>query len=224
MRLIIIEDEVHLNDILHDYIQASFEGVIIDQVYDGDDALELLYSNTYDVVLLDVMLPGTDGFAIAKEIRKTSTTPIIMLSAYSDEDNQIRGYNLGIDEFVKKPYSPKLVMKKIEAILNRYQGASPSGLKAYGIIKYDLTSYQLFILDDEIHLNPKEWELFNLFIHNIGVVLSRETIINKICGYDYFGDDRTVDTHIKRLRQKMNQASDYIKTIYKVGYQFSKEI
>lgn len=223
VRIIVIEDEKHLNDILHDYLKDTFENIIVDQVYDGDDALEFLQEHTYDVILLDVMLPHTDGFVIAKTIRETSKTPIIMLSAYSDEDNQIRGYNLGIDEFVKKPYSPKLVMKKIEAIINRYSGNNPLGLSSYGIIKYDLTTYKMYVLDEEVYLNPKEWELFNIFIHNIGVVLSRDTLLNKAWGYDYFGDDRTVDTHIKRLRQKLKSAGDYIKTIYKVGYSFEKQ-
>lgn len=222
LRIIIIEDELHLNDILHDYLKETFEQITIDQVYDGDDALELLHQYTYDVILLDVMLPHTDGFEIAKEVRKTSKTPILMLSAYSDEDNQIRGYNLGIDEFVNKPYSPKLVMKKIEAILNRYSGNNPLGFSSYGMLTYDLTTHKMIVLDQEVYLNPKEWELFNIFIHNIGVVLSRETLLNKAWGYDYFGDDRTVDTHIKRLRQKLKNAGDYIQTVYKVGYKFEK--
>lgn len=221
MKVIIIEDERRLNDVLHDYLQATFPTVEIDQVYDGDIALEHLTDHTYDVVLLDVMLPGTDGFTIAKTIRSTSKTPIIMLSALSDEDNQIRGYELGIDEFVKKPFSPKLVMKKVEAILNRYQFQDPQGMQTYGILSYDLETQHVLVNQQPIELNHNEWELFNVFIHNIGIVFTREALLNKVWGYDYDGDDRTVDTHVKRLRQKLGDAADYVKTIYRVGYQFT---
>jgi DNA-binding response OmpR family regulator len=222
MKFIIIEDEKHLNDILHDYLKDTYPDAHIDQVLDGDEAMDRLHENTYDLVLLDVMLPGTDGFAIAKDIRGTSKTPIMMLSALSDEENQIRGYSLGIDEFVKKPYSPKLVMKKIQAILQRYHGQDTSGYAVYGLLKYDLASQKVLIEGQETQLNHKEWELFHLFIHNQGIVLSRETLLNKVWGYEYFGDERTVDTHIKRLRQKLGPAAEYLKTVYKVGYQFEK--
>jgi DNA-binding response OmpR family regulator len=222
MRLIIVEDERHLNDVLFDYLSATFPGAIIDQVFDGDDAMERLMDQTYDLVLLDVMLPGTDGFAIAKAIRESSNTPILMLSAYSDEDNQIRGYNLGIDEFVKKPYSPRLVMKKVEAILQRTNVSDDLGYEIVGILKVHLAKRKLLINDIETHLNHNEWELLNVFLHNKGIALTRDALLTKVWGYDYDGDERTVDTHIKRLRQKLGPAAEYIKTIHKVGYQFSE--
>lgn len=222
MKFLIVEDDRDLNDILYDYIIHSFKESIASQVYDGETALELFHENIYDLILLDVMLPGMNGFDVCKEIRESSTTPIIMLSALSDEDNQIKGYDLGIDEFVRKPYSPKLVIKKIEAVLQRYDTTDMSGLKEYGLLKYDVTKQKLYIHSEEVTLNNKEWELFNLFIHNKGIVLSRDTILNKVWGYDYYGDERTVDTHIKRLRQKMKDTSNYIKTIFKTGYKFEK--
>lgn len=222
MRFLIVEDDKDLNNILFDYINDSFLGSYVDQVFDGETAIEYFEEHVYDLVLLDVMLPEMNGFDVLHEIRKTSNIPVIMLSALSDEENQIKGYNLGIDEFVKKPYSPKLVMKKIEAVLDRYDKSDSSGLATYGIITYDLKKQKIFISNVEIQLNNKEWELFNLFIHNKGIVLSRDRILNKVWGYDYFGDERTVDTHVKRLRQKMLGAKDYIKTIYKQGYQFNK--
>ena len=222
MKFLIVEDDKDLNNILFDYVNDSFNGCEVDQVYDGETAIEYFEENIYDLVLLDVMLPEMNGFDVLREVRKSSDTPVIMLSALSDEENQIKGYNLGIDEFVKKPYSPKLVMKKISAVLERYDKSGVSGIKTYGLIKYDLKKQRIFIQDEEIHLNNKEWELFNLFIHNKGIVLSRDRILNKVWGYDYYGDERTVDTHIKRLRQKMLEAKDYIKTIYKQGYQFEK--
>jgi two-component system, OmpR family, response regulator VanR len=222
MKFLIVEDEVNLNNILHDYLEDSFKEASIVQAFTGDEALEFFFEDTYDLVLLDVMLPGVDGFDICKEIRKTSTVPIIMLSALSDEANQIRGYELGIDEFVKKPYSPKLVIKKVEAVLQRFSTRDNQGFENYGIIKYDLVKQSIFIEEEEVKLNNKELKLFNLFIHNKGIVLSRETILNKVWGYEYFGDERTVDTHIKRLRKKLLKASDYIKTMYKTGYKFEK--
>jgi len=222
MKFLIVEDDKDLNNILYDYILDAFSSIDIDQTYDGETALELFYENTYDLILLDVMLPGMNGFDVCKEIRESNKTPIIMLSALSDEENQIKGYNLGIDEFVKKPYSPKLVIKKIEAVLKRYDVTNTDGLNHYGIIQYDLNEQRFYVNEQEIILNHKEWQLFDLFIHNKGLVLSRDTILNKVWGYEYFGDERTVDTHIKRLRQKMQEASDYIKTIYKLGYKFEK--
>lgn len=222
MKFLIVEDEVNLNNILHDYLEDSFEGAFIQQVFTGDEAIERFFEDTYDLVLLDVMLPGVDGFDVCKEIRKTSVVPIIMLSALSNEANQIRGYNLGIDEFVKKPYSPKLVIKKVQAVLQRYQKSDEQGLETYGLIKYDLMKQKVYIDNEEIKLNNKEWLLFNLFIHNKGIVLTRDTILNKVWGYEYYGDERTVDTHIKRLRKKLLSACDYIKTIYKTGYKLEK--
>lgn len=222
MRFIIVEDEKTLNNVLHDYLKESFPDAQVDQFYQGIDALDALRSTTYDVVLLDVMLPGVDGFAIAKELRLTSKVPIIMLSALSDEDNQLRGYELGIDEYVKKPYSPKLVMKKVAAILARYHVTDNQGTQSYGMLRYDLASQRVWVQDQSVELNHNEWELFNLFVHNIGVVFTREALLNKVWGYDYDGDERTVDTHVKRLRQKLGEAADYVHTVYRVGYQFTK--
>ncbi len=220
MRFLIVEDDSDLNDILFDYINDAFSDSICDQVYDGETAMEFYEEHTYDLVLLDVMLPGMNGFDVCREIRADNQTPIIMLSALSDEENQIKGYNLGIDEFVKKPYSPRLVIKKMEAVLQRYDVTNLEGLKSYGLIRYDLNKKIFFVEDKEIRLNNKEWQLFDLFIHNKGIVLSRDTILNKVWGYEYFGDVRTVDTHVKRLRQKLDKASSYIETVYKTGYKF----
>ncbi|MFA6647665.1 MAG: response regulator transcription factor [Candidatus Izemoplasmatales bacterium] len=220
MKFLIVEDEKNLNGILFDYLSEYFKGSDIHQVYDGEKAIEIIEENVYDLILLDVMLPKTDGFDVLKYIRKTSKTPVIMLSALSDEDNQIRSYNLGVDEFVKKPYSPKLVVKKVEAVLNRYQLTGTSGYQEYGDMKFNLKENKLYVDNIEVNLNPKEWQLFNLFIHNKGIVMSRDRILNKVWGYEYFGDERTVDTHIKRLRKKLLSCASYIKTIHKVGYKF----
>jgi two-component system response regulator VanR len=222
MRILIVEDEKKLNDILYDYVLDKYKFAIIDQIFDGYEALISIEENSYDLILLDVMLPNVGGFEICQTLRKTSSTPVIMLSALSDEDNQLRGYNLGIDEYITKPYSPKLVIKKIEAILGRYNEANEHGLIEYGIISYDLEKHKIFIEDEEINLNKKEWDLFSLFINNKGRIFTRDNLLNKVWGYDYFGDVRTVDTHIKRLRQKLKNASGYIVTIFKLGYKLEK--
>lgn len=222
MRFLIVEDERHLNNVLFDYLNATYPDCDIDQCLRGDDALEKLAQTEYDLVLLDVMLPGADGFQIAKSIRQTSQMPILMLSAYSDEENQIRGYDLGIDEFVKKPYSPKLVMKKVEAILQRSKSMDEAGLETLGILQFQTSSHKVWIEGEETKLSHNEWMLFELFVRNPGILFSRETLLNKVWGYDYEGDFRTVDTHVKRLRQKLKHAADYIETVYKAGYRLNR--
>jgi len=219
MRCLIVEDERHLNDLLHDYVKASFPSAQVDQIFDGYDALIKIREEDFDIVLLDVMLPNVDGFALAKELRRTSQTPIILLSALSDEDNQVRGYDLGIDEFVPKPYSPKLVIKKMTAILSRHQQTDQE-TKTIGILTYNIPNRTIQVNDEDITLNKKEWDLLCLFVEHPGRLFTREDLLNKVWGYDYFGDARTVDTHIKRLRQKLQEANSYIKTVFKEGYKF----
>jgi two-component system response regulator VanR len=222
LRILIVEDEKHLNDILYDYVLDKYEFAIIDQIYDGLEALISIQEHTYDLILLDVMLPNVGGFEICQKLREKSTTPVIMLSALSDEENQLKGYNLGIDEYITKPYSPKLVIKKIEAILGRYNEKNDQDFKQYGILQFNLDKHKVLVEDEEIVLNKKEWDLFVLFVNNKGRLFTRDDLLNKVWGYDYYGDVRTVDTHIKRLRQKLKKASNYIKTIFKEGYKFEK--
>lgn len=221
MKILIVEDERHLNDLLFDYIKDKYSTAKIDQCFDGFHALELLSENEFDLVLLDVMLPNVNGFDICKSLRKTSQTPVIMLSALNDEENQLKGYDLGIDEYIPKPYSPKLVVKKIEAVLARY-GIVDNKLISYGLIQYNTLEHKIVIEAKEVTLNKKEWDLFTLFVNNKGRVFSREVLLDKVWGYDFTGFDRTVDTHIKRLRQKLGTTSGYIKTVFKEGYKFEK--
>lgn len=222
MHFLIVEDEKHLNDLLHDYIADTYPNAVIDQVFDGAIALKRIENHTFDLILLDVMLPHVNGFEIGAEIRKSSKVPIIYLSALSDEESQLKGYQIGIDDYVPKPYSPKIVMKKIESILARVQNETIEGFQRYGILEYQIDTYKIKVNHEPIELNKKEWELFTLFIKNTGRVFTREDLLNLVWGYDYFGYDRTVDTHIKRLRQKLGSAADYIKTVYKSGYKFEK--
>ena len=222
MKILNVEDEKHLNDLLHDYILDQYQDAIIDQVYYGITALEKINTENYHLILLDVMLPHMSGFEICKKIRESKDVPIIMLSALNDEENQLKGYNLGIDDYVTKPYSPKIVLKKIDAVLSRYEHKTPDEMITYGLISYNLEKFRIFIDKTPIDLNKKEWELFSLFITHIGRVYTREDLLNLVWGYDYFGYERTVDTHIKRLRKKLLDASSYIKTVYKTGYKLEK--
>ncbi len=222
MKILIVEDEKHLNDILYDYVLDKYDFAVIDQIFDGLEALISIQETKYDLILLDVMLPNVGGFEICKKLREFSTTPVIMLSALSDEENQIKGYDLGIDEYITKPYSPKLVMKKVEAILSRYSEKFDEDFREYGVLKYNIDKHKVLVDDEEIELNKKEWDLFVLFVNNMGRVFTRDHLLNKVWGYDYYGDERTVDTHIKRLRKKLCSASVYIKTIFKEGYKFEK--
>ena len=222
MLFLIVEDEKHLNDLLHDYISDAYPDAVIHQAYDGLTALDHANTNDYDLILLDVMLPHLGGFEVCKKIRETKKVPIMMLSALNDEENQLKGYNLGIDDYVTKPYSPKIVIKKIEAVLARYENQTPEDMMKYGMIDYNFTKYKIEVNHKPIELSKKEWELFTLFVKNIGRVYTREDLLNLVWGYDFFGYERTVDTHIKRLRQKLGDASDYIKTVYKSGYKFEK--
>lgn len=222
MHILIVEDEKHLNDLLHDYIGDAYPSAVIHQVYDGLSALNQVSNEKYDLILLDVMLPHLGGFEVCKKIRESYKMPIIMLSALNDEENQLKGYNLGIDDYVTKPYSPKIVIKKIEAVLARYENQAPDDMMKYGIIEYNFTKYKILVNQKQIDLSKKEWELFTLFVQHIGHVYTREDLLNLVWGYDFFGYDRTVDTHIKRLRHKLGDAADYVKTVYKSGYKFEK--
>jgi two-component system response regulator VanR len=219
MKFLIVEDERQLNDVLYDYILDRYPKADITQVYDGLDAVLHVRQNEYDLILLDVMLPRVNGFDITKALREKFNTPVLMLSALSDEENQLKGYDLGIDEFVAKPYSPKLVVKKIEAILARLHSERTDDM-TYGMITYNLQNHHVSVQDQTIQLNKKEWDLFALFMNHPGRLFTREDLLNKVWGYDYFGDARTVDTHIKRLRKKLLDASIYVKTVYKEGYKF----
>lgn len=222
LNILIVEDEKHLNDLLYDYIKDSFKDASIIQAYDGISALNHTQEATFDLILLDVMLPHMNGFDVCKHIREKSNVPIIMLSALSDEENQLKGYHLGIDDYVTKPYSPKIVIQKITSVLSRYTHQTTTQMTQYGMISYNFDQFKVFVNDEPIKLNKKEWELLTLFLSHIGRVYTREELLNLVWGYDYFGYERTVDTHIKRLRQKLGEASSYIQTVYKSGYKFEK--
>lgn len=224
-KLLVVDDEERIRDIICKY--GIFEGHDIDEACDGMDAVQKCKIQTYDLIIMDVMMPNLDGFSACKEIRKNSNTPVIMLSARGEEYDRIHGFEIGIDDYVVKPFSPKELMMRVNAILNRYQGASDSKQKdiyEYKGLKIDFTGRKVFIDDELIEMSPKEYVLFFYLVKNEGIALTREQLLQDVWGYDFFGDDRTLDTHIKLLRKSLRNYSTCIITLRGVGYRFESEV
>lgn len=216
-RILIIEDEPTINEVIKEYlVEAGFECI---QAFDGLDGL-MKFNKRISLIICDVMMPKLNGFDVVKEIRKQSDVSIIMLTALNSEDDVLSGYDLGVDEFVSKPFSPKIIVRKVEAILNRKQINTQSDFVQKGIIEMSVSSFSVSINHLDVVLSKKEFELLKLFLENEGIVFTRDSLLNHIWGFDYFGDDRVVDTAIKRLRKRLLEASIYIKTIHGVGYKF----
>ena len=192
----------------------------------GEEAMEIFYEDKdIDLLILDVMMPKMDGWEVCREVRKTSRVPIIMLTAKADERDELLGFELGVDEYVTKPFSPKILVARVEAILRRSSVNTDDGIIKVGDITMNKNAHEVFVGDKPIELSFKEFELLAYFIENQGIALSRERILNNVWNYDYFGDARTIDTHVKKLRNKMGERGEYIKTIWGMGYKFevSKE-
>lgn len=211
-----IEDESRLRKLVHDYLKK--ENFTLIEAEDGEIGLELFYENNIDLILLDVMLPKLDGWTVCREIRNTSRVPIIMLTARGEEIDQLFGFELGVDDYLTKPFSPKILIARIHALLKRYNKENTK--LEFGNIIIDSNAHEVSLDGLVLDLSPKEYDLLLYFTQNLNIALSREQILNHVWGYDYFGDERTVDTHIKRLRLKLASESDYIKTIRGVGYKF----
>ncbi len=219
-KILIVDDEDNIRNLIKKY--AKFDNHEITESSNGMEAIELFKTHTFDIIVLDIMMPELDGFSTAKEIRKTSNVPIIMLSARGEEYDKIHGFELGIDDYMVKPFSPKELMMRIEAILKR---TAPSGATKNETFKYesmllDFTARILYIDNEKINLSPKEYDLLVYLINNRGVALTREKLILDVWGYDFYGDDRTLDTHIKLLRKSLGKYSDLITTLRGVGYRF----
>ena len=216
-KVLVVDDE----KLIVKGIRFSLEqdGMEVDCAYDGQEALDLIHKNEYDVVLLDVMLPVLTGFEVCQQVREFSDVPIIMLTAKSDEKDELQGFDLGVDEYVSKPFSPKILVARVEAILRR-TNALEEGVKEVGGIVLNQAAHEVKIDGKNIELSYKEFELLTYFINNQGVALSRERILNNVWNYDYFGDARTIDTHVKKLRSKLGDKGEYIKTIWGMGYKF----
>ena len=219
-RILVVDDEANIRELIKKY--ASFEGYEVFEAVDGMDAVEKVSNNDYDIIVMDVMMPELDGFSAVKEIRKIKNTPIIMLSARGEEYDRLHGFDLGIDDYVVNPFSPKELMMRIAAIMNRYRSAvvTNQNVFTFGDLKIDYDARIVTIRDERIELTPKEYELLTYLIKNENIAVTRETLLTKIWGYDFFGDDRTLDTHLKSLRKKIGVYGQNIITLRGVGYRF----
>ena len=197
------------------------DGYSVVEAADGEEAVDVFMSDKdISLIILDVMMPKLDGYGVAEEVRKMSDVPIIMLTAKSDEKDELRGFDLGIDEYITKPFSPRILVARVEAVLRRTQTDAEANVIAVDGIEMDIAAHQVKVDGTPIELSYKEFELLNYFLQNRGVALSREKILNNVWNYDYFGDARTIDTHVKKLRSKLGSKGDYIKTIWGMGYKF----
>ena len=218
-RILIIEDEPDIQELLRNYLEE--EGYETAQALDGIEGIGKFRKRKFDLILLDVMLPKVDGFGVLEMIRQESEIPVIMLTALDDEAYQMKGYDLKVDEYVTKPFSIKLLLKKIEAVLRRYgKSVKKDEIFSYRKLKLNPQSYQVWMENEELSFTQKEFELLREFLLNQGRVLTRGQLLDAVWGIDYFGEERIVDTHIKNIRRKMKE--DYIETIRGVGYRIAK--
>lgn len=219
-RLLIVDDESKIREVLREY--AEFEGYSVTEASDGMEAVRLCRENDFDLVVMDIMMPKLDGFSAVKEIRKIKNTPVLMLSARGEEYDKLFGFELGADDYVVKPFSPKEVMARINAIIGRDQGKNrKSALKFDGLV-IDVEARDVFVDGDKVDLTPKEFELLVYLASNKNRALSREQLLKEIWGYDFFGDDRTIDTHIKMLRNNIGPYRENIVTLRGIGYKFEE--
>lgn len=217
--ILIVEDEIRLREILIKYFIS--EGFNVLEASDGIEALEAVKTHTVDVIIMDVMMPRMNGFEATQFIRDISTAIIIMLTARDEDEDKIKGLEYGADEYVTKPFSPKVLVARVNALLKRLgSNQEGSNVLKVGHVSINKTNYEVFDKEVEIILSPKEFDLLTLLISNKNNVLTREHILDQVWGYDYYGDYRTVDTHIKKLRKKLPYSSEQIKTIVRVGYKF----
>lgn len=223
-KILVIDDESRMRKLVRDFLTKK--GYEVLEASNGEEAMEIFYEDKeIDLLILDVMMPKMDGWEVCREVRKTSKVPIIMLTAKADERDELLGFELGVDEYVTKPFSPKILVARVEAILRRSSVGNDSGVIMAGDITMNKSAHEVFVGDEPIELSYKEFELLAYFIDNQGIALSRERILNNVWNYDYFGDARTIDTHVKKLRNKLGERGEYIKTIWGMGYKFevSKE-
>ncbi|RKD33043.1 response regulator transcription factor [Lacrimispora algidixylanolytica] len=218
LKILVVDDESRMRKLVKDFL--SVKGFTVVEASNGEEAVDVFFEQK-DIVLiiLDVMMPKMDGWETLKTIRKYSQVPIIMLTARGEERDELQGFDLGVDEYISKPFSPKILVARVEAILRR-SNSVPADEMEIGGICIDKAAHQVSIDGKNIELSFKEFELLAYFLENQGIALSREKILNNVWNYDYFGDARTIDTHVKKLRSKMGEKGDYIKTIWGMGYKF----
>ena len=219
-KILVVDDESRMRKLVRDFLEKN--GYAVLEAGDGIEAMDLFYKEK-DIVLLilDIMMPKMDGWQVCREVRQTSKVPIIMLTARSDERDELQGFELGVDEYISKPFSPKILVARVEAVLRRSSGVEEVAARDIGGIVIDKAAHIVKVDGENIDLSFKEFELLTYFVENQGIALSREKILNSVWNYDYFGDARTIDTHVKKLRSKMGEkGSEYIKTIWGMGYKF----
>ena len=220
MKVLIVDDEEMIRNVLREY--AEFEGYEVREAADGLQAVRICREEDFDVVLMDVMMPGLDGFSAVKEIRKVKDIPVIMLSARGEEYDKLFGFEVGADDYVTKPFSPKEVMARIAAVTKRHKpGMAPSReILRFEGLEVDMTGRNVTVDGEKVELTPKEYELLFYFVKNRGIALSREKLLSEVWGYDFYGDDRTVDTHVKMLRSNLKSYRRFIVTLRGMGYKF----
>ena len=218
IKILVVDDEARMRKLVKDFL--SIKGYIVLEAQDGEEALKVFDANKdVKLILLDVMMPKMDGFEVLEAIRQYSKVPVMMLTARSEERDELEGYKLGVDEYITKPFSPKILVARVEAVLRRTVGEAEDRLIA-GAIEIDKVARSVYIDKKPVDLSFKEYELLTYFIENKGIALSREKILSSVWNYDYFGDARTIDTHVKKLRAKMGERGHYIKTVWGMGYKF----
>ena len=223
LKILVVDDESRMRKLIKDFLTKS--GYEVLEAEDGEKAVDLFLAvKEIALIILDVMMPKMDGWQVCREIRKNSKVPIIMLTAKSSEADELKGFELGVDEYISKPFSPKILVARVGAVLRRSNSASSDEIISAGDIVIDKSAHQVTIEGKPVELSYKEFELLNYFMENQGIALSREKILNNVWNYDYFGDARTIDTHVKKLRSKLGEkGTEYIKTIWGMGYKFDTQ-
>lgn len=218
LKVLVVDDEARMRKLVRDFL--TVKGFQVVEAGDGEEAIDIFFEQKdIALILLDVMMPKMDGWEVCRTIRKYSQVPIIMLTARGEEQDELQGFSLGVDEYISKPFSPKILVARVEAILRRSSTMSQEVIDVGGI-HIDKSAHQVLVDGKNVDLSYKEFELITYFAENQGIALSREKILNNVWNYDYFGDARTIDTHVKKLRSKLGDKGDYIKTIWGMGYKF----
>jgi len=216
MKILVVDDEELIRNVVKEYL--TLEEFSIDEAVDGADAVNKAKVNDYDLIVMDIMMPNMDGYQAVKEIKKIKDVPFIMLSARNEEYDKLIGFDLGIDDYVTKPFSPKELVARVKAILKRSSGEEVT--YKFGGLMIDDKAHDVFIDQEKIYLTPKEYDLLKYFVANKNIALSREQLLTNVWGYDFYGDDRTIDTHVKTLRKNLGTYGDFIKTVRGIGYKF----
>ena len=218
IRILVVDDEERMRKLVRDFLTR--QGYQVLEAGDGEEAVRIFFEEkNIALVILDVMMPKMNGFEVAKEIRQYSEVPIIMLTAKGEEQDELQGFKIGVDEYITKPFSPKILVARVENILKRYHLVNSDVITAGGI-EIDQKAHVVRVDGEPVDLSFKEFELLQYFVENQGIALSREKILNNVWNYDYFGDARTIDTHVKKLRSKLGAREDYIRTVWGIGYKF----